>query len=105
MNPLPSLPTRRQLLYTTLAAGIGTSLGPITSSARAQPPLPADLPTMLPKIKDIRQRLGQQVQHWLAAGNLSRSDGFTYTIDIANFSSTLPRPTSANIISPCAIKP
>jgi len=79
----PASPSRRDILHTALAAGVGTALGAAASPARADPPLPADLTKLAPQIKSIREQLHLLAHQWLDRKQLARPDGFIYTVDVA----------------------
>jgi hypothetical protein len=83
-NPItPSPTTRRQILRIGICAAIGSAVGSASNWIGAQPAQPADIELLLPKFKSIRQRLHVRARALTDVRKLVRSNGFIYTIDVA----------------------
>jgi len=80
---MPPPPSRRQILNFALATGVGAAIGAAAARAKADPPQPADLESMLPKLRQIHDHLLSLAGKWVDARQLARADGFIYTVDAA----------------------
>lgn len=81
MNDDRLSPTRRQIMAT---AGAGVALAALSrGQANADPLRATALAELTPRLKEIRDRYFQIVRQWVDRKQLTRSDGYAYTVDIA----------------------
>jgi hypothetical protein len=71
------------MLHAALGVGIGAAAASLATRARAHPPQPADLAALVPQLKNVRDILLAKTKPLSDLRLLARSDGYIFTIDVA----------------------